>query len=111
MLVRGESDILSLLVVNTIGDGSELVLLGEVDAFTRDIFAAAIDHLLTQRGDLRLHLTGLSFIDVGGAAILATRAFSLPPGRRLILRNPPPELRRLLELLWADHANLEMEHR
>jgi len=110
MLVRGEPEIMSLLAINTLGDGS-LSLVGEVDAFTRSTFAAAVDELVARGGDLHLYLADLSFIDVGGATIIATRALSLPPGRRLVLHDPPPELRRLVAMMWADHPGLDLDPR
>jgi anti-anti-sigma regulatory factor len=110
VLVREEAEIVSLLAINTLGEDA-LSLVGEVDAFTRSTFAAAIDELVARGGDLHLHLADLSFIDVGGATVLATRALSLPPGRKLVLHDPPPELRRLIDLMWAGHPGLEMEPR
>jgi ABC-type transporter Mla MlaB component len=53
-----------------------LRLSGEVDLATRALFVREFDAQLGGTGDVHLELAELSFIDVGGVALLATRALA-----------------------------------
>jgi hypothetical protein len=65
-----------------------LRLSGEVDLATRALFVREFDAQLGATGDVHLELAELSFIDVGGVVLLATRALAFGGGRRLVLASP-----------------------
>lgn len=109
MLVRREPEVQGLLTVTPLTGVTGLSVTGEVDVLTRDAFAAALDALLPRGGDIHLHLRRLAFIDIGGAAVIATRALCLPPDRHVVLHDPPPELRRLIGLMWSDLPGIELD--
>ncbi|MET7472932.1 STAS domain-containing protein [Streptomyces sp. NPDC005648] len=59
----------------------------------------------------RLELSAVSFVDVAGADALVAAARSLDEGRRIVLQQPPPTLRRLLDLFWPGVPTIEMSPR
>jgi anti-anti-sigma regulatory factor len=66
-------------------------------------------HAAAERGaDLHIDLSGLQFVDVAATTTLVRQAQSLGPHRRLGLHDPPPAMRRMIELLWQPHPVLEM---
>ena len=85
-----------------------LRVAGEIDLVTRDEWARALAEAAATSDDLYVDLTDVTFIDVGGATALARAATNLPPGRRLVLYNPPPTLRSLLDLLWGPYPIIEV---
>jgi anti-sigma B factor antagonist len=74
-----------------------LRLEGELDMATAPQLLAAADPLVTQEGDLRLELEGLSFVDSTGLRAFATIASRLSRGR-LVLVGPTNAVLRVLEL-------------
>ncbi|MEV1286464.1 STAS domain-containing protein [Micromonospora sp. NPDC049679] len=86
-----------------------LRLVGEVDCATRHILDAALETMLGDAGDVHLDLTELTFIDVGGATSLVLWASRLRGGRRMILHDPPYELRRIIDMLWGQPATIEVD--
>ncbi len=96
-----------LLIVS--GDGRPgWQLIGEVDLATRSVLQAALHRAVEGTGDIELDLAELAFIDVGGATVLADAAQRLGAGRRLVLHNPSPMLRRIIELGWGPVPGLEL---
>jgi anti-anti-sigma regulatory factor len=81
---------------------------GEVDLLTVASLQRALRGLAAVDGDVHLELAGLRFIDLSGAAVLASFAASLDRGRRLLLQDPPSMLRRMIGLLWGQHPGLTM---
>lgn len=94
-------------------------LVGEVDLSTRALLVAALDLAVDQAERsaratgrtprVHLDLAGLSFIDVGGVTVLVNGAGRLAPEGRLTLHHPPDTLRRIVDLLWVDQPELEMD--
>ncbi|SDX91057.1 STAS domain-containing protein [Micromonospora pattaloongensis] len=86
-----------------------LRLVGEVDCATRHILDAALETLCVDAGDVHLDLAELTFIDVGGATSLVLWASRLRQGCRMILHDPPYELRRIIDMLWGQPATIEVD--
>ncbi|WP_035307247.1 STAS domain-containing protein [Actinokineospora inagensis] len=75
-------------------------LSGQADLRTRPDFEQLLVALCRQAtGDVHLDLAELDFIDVSGVITLLRAADTLPESSRLVLRNPPASMRRILELL------------
>ncbi|MFH8793488.1 STAS domain-containing protein [Streptomyces sp. NPDC017941] len=85
-------------------------MTGEVCLPTQPVWERALERVPRQRqeGPYRLELSALTFIDVAGAAALATTAQSLDDEQRIVLEDPPPALSRLLELFWPDLSAIEV---
>jgi hypothetical protein len=93
-----------LLVVSPLVGRVGVRLTGEADVSNRDQLRTALAHVLAGDGDeVHLELAGLRFISVGCAAELLALT-SAHPVRRLVLHDPPPTLRRALDLCWPDLA-------
>jgi ABC-type transporter Mla MlaB component len=75
---------------------------GEVDATVRDCWHATLASLAAVDGDLHLDLSALTFIDVRGVAELVELADGLGEERRMVLHQPPPVLRQVMDVLWPD---------
>src|SRR3712207_632592 len=78
---------------------NRLRLVGEADETTRAAFEAALRGM-SNGGDLHLDLAELAFIDVAGVGSLVELASTMRPHGRLVVHQPPPALRRILDLLW-----------
>ncbi|HVL91556.1 MAG TPA: MEDS domain-containing protein [Actinomycetota bacterium] len=77
-----------------------LKLEGEVDFATSIVLAEALTRVVdTAAGDVHIDLSGLRFIDIGAARLLARAARQLGSGRALVLDAPSRAVRRLLKVL------------
>ena len=75
-------------------------LQGHADLTTRPDVEALLLVLCGQAtGDVHLDLAELDFIDVSGVISLLRAASTLPQGAHLVLSNPPPAMRRILDVL------------
>jgi anti-anti-sigma regulatory factor len=86
-----------------------LRLVGEISLATQPVWERLQETLVC--GDepvCHLELSGVTFVDVRGAASLAAAAQALGDGRRMVLRRPPASLRRTLELFWPELAAIEV---
>jgi anti-anti-sigma factor len=84
-------------------------ITGELDLVTMPFLAGQL--ALAAYGTperLVLDLAGTAFMDCGSAWVIAVAARSRPAGRRLVIRNPAPGVRRILELTGVD-ADCEIE--
>lgn len=73
---------------------------GHADLSTRPDFEQLLLVLCRQaEGDVHLDFAELDFIDISGVITVVRAASSLGDGRHLVLHNPPPSMRRILELL------------
>ncbi|CRK57334.1 Anti-sigma F factor antagonist (spoIIAA-2); Anti-sigma B factor antagonist RsbV [Alloactinosynnema sp. L-07] len=73
---------------------------GHADLTNRPDFEEFLVALCRQaEGDVHLDLAELDFIDISGVITLVRVAGSLTDGRHLVLHNPPPAMRRILDLL------------
>ncbi|MGH3327438.1 MAG: MEDS domain-containing protein [Streptomycetales bacterium] len=85
-----------------------LRLVGEVDVSNTEALRALLrEQARRSRGDMHLDLSGLGFIDVGGARVLVRAATAIGSHRRLVLESPGRELRLMLASLgWNRIDNL-----
>lgn len=90
---------LSVTVIETT-DPYGVRLEGEVDFATSVMLADALTRIVDGAdGDVHVDLSGLRFIDVGAARLLARAARQLGPARSLVLGSPSRTVRRLLNVL------------
>jgi anti-sigma B factor antagonist len=83
---------------DALGSGAILHLIGELDLAT----APQLDEVMaaTKAEHIVLDLTDLSFIDSSGISLLVV---ALSDQRDVTLRNPQPNVSRVLELTGLDH--------
>jgi anti-anti-sigma factor len=81
-------------------DGVAVVSVeGEVDLVTSEQLRGALLDALEESGRVTVDLTGLTFIDSSGlSALVDAHRRARDAGGVLILRNPTPMLRRLLDI-------------
>jgi anti-sigma B factor antagonist len=77
---------------------------GELDLATADELAAWLETEGTGEGDLTVEAAGLSFVDSTGVRALLRAAAAMAGRGRLILRDPSPPVRRVLELAGLTHS-------
>ena len=83
--------------------GATVHLTGELDMLTAtDLLEALRSSLLAGSGDLRLDLSGLSFMDSAGLLALLDLTKQLEGRGRLVLLSPERPVARLLQLARAD---------
>ncbi len=76
-----------------------IIMTGELDLAGTPALAARLSPILDgQPRRLVFDMTGVGFIDVAAARLIAGTAQSLPPGGRPVIRFPSPLVRRVLEL-------------
>ena len=78
-------------------NGSDLALVGELDAATAPVLVDALRSLNGER-DVALDLSGLTFIDSSGLHALVTYARSRGPDGTLTLTYVSPYVMRLFEI-------------
>jgi len=93
---------LGMLRLEPFREGSGLRITGEIDSSGHDRWSSALAWAVRQGRDVHLDMAGLQFIDGHGVAILESAARSLRKGRWLVLHQPPPMVRRILDLLWPE---------
>jgi anti-anti-sigma factor len=71
---------------------------GELDASTANLLAEVLRKDGLASGDLVLDISGVTFLDSSGVQVLLLGSVWLRDGH-LILRNPPPPVDRVLELV------------
>jgi anti-sigma B factor antagonist len=86
-------------------DGTAAIALrGEIDLATAPTLAACIDDALTHEPDVvELDMSGVEFLDSAGIRVLigAHRRLGEDP-KRLVLKRPNAQLRRVLEVTGVD---------
>ena len=87
--------------------GNLLRLAGDMDEATRADLVAALDRFADEPGDIHIDLAGVDFCDVTSLrafVLLSHASHQSPdqPGRRVILHQPPAELKNLLQILGWD---------
>jgi anti-sigma B factor antagonist len=91
----------------TKGDGRAMLRLsGELDLAEADGLIDAASAVVPDEGDLVLDLTDLTFIDSSGVRGLVTISGLLHGGGRLILHDPAPAVRRVLDLVGIGEGNV-----
>ncbi|MGW0581715.1 STAS domain-containing protein [Streptomyces sp. NPDC002920] len=84
---------------------------GEITVITRAPWDRALRRLASEHRDVSfVDLSGVTFIDVGGAAALAITAQRLGGGR-IVVDRPPPELPRVLDMFWPGLTRIEVAGR
>ncbi|MGR6915192.1 STAS domain-containing protein [[Actinomadura] parvosata] len=82
-----------------------LRITGEIDRGNRHLLAGALTWaLLAGSHDIRLDLSGLTFIDVAGMRLIITAAARLSSDREVILDPISPAVRRVLSLTGWEQA-------
>ena len=96
------------LIITPMSGRVGLRLVGEVDLATAPDLEAALDELLDGGQDVHLDLAELRFVDIGGAAVLVAAAARLAPGRSLVLHDPPPALREIVDRFWSGVVRIQL---
>jgi anti-anti-sigma factor len=91
-------------------DAGSLRLVGELDVAETDGLLERATSALPTDGDLVLELDELTFIDSSGVRALVTIAGMLRSGR-LVLADPTPAVRRVLDLVEIEEAAAGIEVR
>jgi anti-sigma B factor antagonist len=77
-----------------------LQVAGELEGMGADAFAERADAAVRSLpGPVLVDLTGMTFIDAGGARVLDAVMRTLPGGRAASVRACPPRVRRILDIL------------
>jgi len=81
-----------------IGDGSRIVVRGELDAYRgAELQAVLKDHLSARRSPIAIDASGISFLDSGGLRVLVDADEQLRhEGGALELVDPSPQVLRML---------------
>ena len=86
----------------TLGDGGELVAVGELDVSVVDYFWGAAASKLDPRREVVLDLADLSFIDSGGIRAIVRLAEEVCR-HGLVLRSPRRGVLKVLDILGVEH--------
>lgn len=82
---------------------------GEIGLATHPIWERVLEQAVREGEDVYyLELSEVTFVDVAGAGALVAAAGRLGDGRRLVVRRPPPALRRVLEAFWPGLSTIEV---
>lgn len=92
-------------------DAGSLRLTGELDVAEADGLIEHAAGMLPADGDLVLELDELTFMDSSGVRALVTIAGMLPSGHRLVLADPTPAVRRVLDLVGVVGSTAGIEVR
>lgn len=82
-------------------DGS-LRLSGEFDMSSVDTFRLAVETLADPDREVVLDMTELTFIDSSGIRAILTMAQEIGAANGVVLRNPQPNVRRVLDLIGIE---------
>jgi anti-anti-sigma factor len=82
-----------------------LRVAGEIDLNSHRAWKQALRRMAGRSDEILLDLSELTFIDVRGTAVLMDLAELLPDGHRIVVRNAPPGLLRVMQVLWPDGAS------
>ncbi|MEV0633885.1 STAS domain-containing protein [Streptomyces sp. NPDC050619] len=97
------------LKVSPLAEPKGLRVAGEVGLATHAVWERALEQAVREDRDVYyLELSSVTFVDVAGAGALAVAAQRLGDGRRMVLHQPPPALRRVLEMFWPDLPSIEV---
>ena len=81
------------------------MLAGEIDEDTYPALEAALATFAAGPGDVHLDLAGVAYCDLAGLRAMVRLAGAAAGGsRRVVLRNLPPDLRTVLEVVGWDSA-------
>lgn len=94
-----------LLISECCGETTGLRVAGEIDLNGHDDWERALRRVTSPGEEVHLDLTGLTFIDVRGVALLVDVAGRMRDGRRITVLGAPPGLQRVLQVLWPESAD------
>ncbi|MEV4869346.1 STAS domain-containing protein [Streptomyces syringium] len=98
-----------VLDIRPCADRPGIAASGEISLTSQTEWEGALEGLLSRGGDAYLELSDVTFVDVAGTSALARAAQRLgPAGRRIVVHEPPPSLRRALEMFWSDLTVIEV---
>ena len=86
-------------------------LIGELDVAEAEALIEELRTTVEPEGDLTLDLKALEFIDSSGVRALVTVADHLAEGSTLILSEPTPAVRRVLDLVGIEEVAAPIEVR
>jgi len=85
------------------GPGPGLLLAGEIDEDTYPALEAVLAAFAAGAADVHLDLAGVAYCDLAGLrAMVRLAGAQAGGGRRVVLRNLPPDLRAVLEVVGWD---------
>jgi anti-sigma B factor antagonist len=86
-------------------------LTGSLDVPSAGHLTELLDELVREEGDVRLDLTGVTFMDSSGLRALIQASMDLGDRGKIRLRHPNEQIRRLLQMSGAQDslANLVIE--
>ena len=85
---------------------------GALDEDTAPMLAGVLRPVATRGGTVQVDLAGLEGVDASGFAVLLDIAHAIGRRGRLVLRDPPPAIRRLIEENAGDDVGiLTIDHR
>ncbi|GAA2281599.1 hypothetical protein GCM10010145_62420 [Streptomyces ruber] len=84
---------------------------GEISEITRPSWERALTELSRHHeGVSCVELSEVAFVDVAGVTALAVTAMNLPGGK-VVVKYPPPQLPRVLEMFWPGLERIEVTPR
>ena len=86
-------------------------LIGELDVAEADALIENLRETVEAEGDLTLDLKALEFVDSSGVRALVSIAGLLASGSTLILTDPTPAVRRVLDLVGIEQVAAPIEVR
>jgi anti-sigma B factor antagonist len=94
-----------MLITTDASTTTRLAVRGELDLETVPTLRAAVQHAQRLRPTVRIDLAGVAFIDaVGIGALINLAADARRTGRRLVIDNPSPPVRRIAALTQTASA-------
>jgi len=79
-----------------------LVVTGDIDHSTADLFASAVEHSLRGNDALLLDLAGCPYLDSGGLAVVLSTVQGLPPNGWLGVMGCNPNVGRLFQIIGLE---------
>ena len=92
----------ALFTLEQDGNDGVFKLTGELDISNAKEIVELLGPVAKQQGDLRLDLSGLSFIDSSGIHAIVKVSKEMTGSRRLLLASPSPTVARALRLVRVD---------
>jgi anti-anti-sigma factor len=96
-----EETAVSVLEISPLTGVAGLRLDGELDLATAPLLTEALLDLASER-EVHLDFATLTFLDSSGLHVIVTLARSQHGNRSVVLLNPPPAVRRILEITGID---------
>ncbi|MGW9397486.1 STAS domain-containing protein [Streptomyces sp. NPDC055642] len=97
------------LTVRPLEGGRGIRAAGEVGLAAYPLWERVLEQAVREgEAVYYLEMSEVTFVDVAGAGALAAAAGRLGDGRRIVVRRPPPALRRVLETFWPGLAAIEV---